>query len=111
MNLFDTGRAARALGFESFGLAYLLKRFCGVTANKEFQLADWRCAPGRALTRRVRPLTREMQKYAREDTHFLLFLADELRALLQAQAADGSLVAPSPRFNGRSARSSTAARS
>ena len=28
--MFDTGQAARVLGFESFGLAYLLKRFCGV---------------------------------------------------------------------------------
>lgn len=40
--MFDTGQAARVLGFESFGLAYLLKRFCGVKANKEYQLADWR---------------------------------------------------------------------
>ena len=42
VNMFDTGQAARVLGFESFGLAYLLKRFCGVKANKEYQLADWR---------------------------------------------------------------------
>lgn len=40
--MFDSGQAARVLGFESFGLAYLLKRFCGVIANKEYQLADWR---------------------------------------------------------------------
>lgn len=40
--MFDTGQAARVLGFESFGLAYLLKRFCNVKANKEYQLADWR---------------------------------------------------------------------
>ena len=42
VNMFDTGQAARVLGFESFGLAYLLKRFCSVRANKEFQRADWR---------------------------------------------------------------------
>ena len=42
VNLFDTGRAARVLGYESFGLAYLLKRFCNVIANKEYQRADWR---------------------------------------------------------------------
>lgn len=42
VNMFDTGQAARVLGFESFGLAYLLKRFCGVEANKQFQRADWR---------------------------------------------------------------------
>ena len=40
--MFDTGQAARVLGFESFSLAYLLKRFCNVIANKEYQLADWR---------------------------------------------------------------------
>ena len=40
--MFDTGQAARVLGFESFGLAYLLKRYCNVQANKEYQRADWR---------------------------------------------------------------------
>lgn len=29
-NLFDTGQAARVLGFPSAGLAYLLSRFCAV---------------------------------------------------------------------------------
>ena len=42
VNMLDTGQASRVLGFESFGLAYLLKRFCSVRANKEFQRADWR---------------------------------------------------------------------
>ena len=42
VNFFDTGRAARVLGYESFGLAYFLKRFCNVIANKEYQRADWR---------------------------------------------------------------------
>ena len=99
------------LGFESFGLAYLLKRFCGVTANKEFQLADWRWAFQLWLHGRIRPLTRDMKKYAREDTHFLLYIADELRTLLQAQSTDRNLVSTFPRFHGRSARSSSAARS
>ena len=42
VNMFDTGQAARVLGFESFGLAYLLKRFCSVIADKQYQRADWR---------------------------------------------------------------------
>ena len=42
VNMFDSGQAARALGYESFGLAYLLKRYCGVIVNKEYQRADWR---------------------------------------------------------------------
>ena len=40
--MFDTGQAARVLCFESFSLAYLLKRYCNVQANKEYQRADWR---------------------------------------------------------------------
>lgn len=42
VNMFDSGQAARVLGFESYGLAFLLKRYCNVIANKEYQRADWR---------------------------------------------------------------------
>ena len=42
VNLFDTGQAMRVLGYPRFSLAYLLSSMCGVTANKAFQLADWR---------------------------------------------------------------------
>lgn len=42
VNMFDTGQAARVLNFEKYSLAYLLKKFCDVTANKQYQLADWR---------------------------------------------------------------------
>lgn len=49
------------------------------------------------VDRRIRPLTRDMQKYAREDTHFLLYIADELRTLLAAQSSASNLVA-SPLF-------------
>ena len=34
VNLFDTGQAARVLGFPSAGLAYLLSHFCGVKVSK-----------------------------------------------------------------------------
>ena len=69
VNMFDTGQAARMLQLKSFGLAYLLQSYCGVLADKKYQLADWR----------IRPLTEEMMKYAREDTHYLLYIYDCLR--------------------------------
>jgi exosome complex exonuclease RRP6 len=42
VNMFDTGQAARVLEFASFSLAHLLQYFCKVTAEKQYQLADWR---------------------------------------------------------------------
>lgn len=68
VNVFDTGQASRVLHYERFSLAFLLNKFCGVEANKSYQLADWR----------IRPLTREMMKYAREDTHYLLGIYDRM---------------------------------
>ncbi|XP_042490266.1 protein RRP6-like 2 isoform X3 [Macadamia integrifolia] len=76
-NLFDTGQASRVLQLERNSLEYLLHHFCGVTANKEYQNADWR----------LRPIPDEMLRYAREDTHYLLHIYDLMRArLLSAQA-------------------------
>eukprot|EP01102_Stenamoeba_stenopodia_P020888 TRINITY_DN8292_c0_g1_i1.p1 TRINITY_DN8292_c0_g1~~TRINITY_DN8292_c0_g1_i1.p1 ORF type:complete len:1022 (-),score=235.38 TRINITY_DN8292_c0_g1_i1:83-3148(-) len=69
VNLFDTGQAARVLELPSFALAYLLKSYCNINADKKYQLADWR----------IRPLPEEMLKYAREDTHYLLYIYDMLR--------------------------------
>ncbi|KAH9259564.1 hypothetical protein BASA81_001985 [Batrachochytrium salamandrivorans] len=69
VQMFDTGQAARVLNYPSAGLAFALDRHCQVTANKSLQLADWR----------LRPLTREMIQYAREDTHFLLGIFDVMR--------------------------------
>ncbi|MCO5615130.1 hypothetical protein L7F22_069419 [Adiantum nelumboides] len=71
-NLFDTGQAARVLELESFGLAHLLTHFCGLIADKRYQMADWR----------LRPLPAEMIKYAREDTHYLLYIGDLLKQKL-----------------------------
>jgi len=77
VNLFDTGQAARVLGHKSFKLSSLLQNYCQVLADKKYQLADWR----------QRPLTNEMLKYAREDTHYLLYIYDCLRKeLLEAGA-------------------------
>nr|DAD47057.1 TPA_asm: hypothetical protein HUJ06_016994 [Nelumbo nucifera] len=77
-NLFDTGQASRILQLERNSLEYLLHHFCGVTANKEYQNADWR----------LRPLPDEMIRYAREDTHFLLYIYDLMKARLFALSAD-----------------------
>ncbi|KAG1711750.1 hypothetical protein DVH05_008993 [Phytophthora capsici] len=77
VNLFDTGRAARLLEYPRFSLAYMLKRHCNIDADKQYQLADWR----------IRPLEKNMIKYAREDTRYLLFIYDRLKKeLLQAGA-------------------------
>lgn len=69
VNLFDTGEASRALGLKKASLAYLLKYYCDVDADKKYQLADWR----------QRPLPEEMVKYSREDTHYLLYIYDKMR--------------------------------
>ncbi|KAB2048429.1 hypothetical protein ES319_A13G112800v1 [Gossypium barbadense] len=71
-NLFDTGQASRVLKMERNSLEHLLQHFCGVTANKEYQNADWR----------LRPLPAEMLRYAREDTPFLLYIYDLMRIKL-----------------------------
>ncbi|KAL8125542.1 protein RRP6-like 1 isoform X1 [Apium graveolens] len=71
-NLFDTGQASKVLKLERHSLEYLLNHFCGVAANKEYQNADWR----------LRPLTKEMLRYAREDTHYLLHIYDLMRVRL-----------------------------
>lgn len=42
VDMFDTGQAARVLNYGKYSLAFLLKKFCDVTANKQYQLADWR---------------------------------------------------------------------
>jgi len=69
VNLFDTGQAARVLEHPALGLAHLLNHYCSVQTDKKYQLADWR----------IRPLPTEMFKYAREDTHYLLYIYDRMR--------------------------------
>ncbi|KAL4277382.1 hypothetical protein AHAS_Ahas20G0301600 [Arachis hypogaea] len=86
-NLFDTGQASKVLKLERNSLEYLLHHFCEVTANKEYQNADWR----------LRPLPNEMQRYAREDTHYLLYMYDLMRIKLfsmpkESESSDTPLV-------------------
>ncbi|TFK38973.1 ribonuclease H-like domain-containing protein, partial [Crucibulum laeve] len=72
VNLFDTYHASKLLEFPRHGLANLLEMYCDYIPDKRYQLADWR----------IRPLPEEMLQYARSDTHFLLFIYDNLRNAL-----------------------------
>ncbi|KAF5362917.1 hypothetical protein D9758_007096 [Tetrapyrgos nigripes] len=72
VNLFDTFHASKVLGFPRHGLANLLEMYCDFTPDKRYQLADWR----------IRPLPNPMLTYARSDTHFLLYIYDNLRNAL-----------------------------
>ncbi|KAK9061482.1 hypothetical protein SSX86_018663 [Deinandra increscens subsp. villosa] len=77
-NMFDTGQASKVLKLERNSLEYLLRHFCEVAANKVYQNADWR----------LRPLTDEMLRYAREDTHYLLYIYDLLKRRLLSSSTD-----------------------
>lgn len=67
-HLFDTRIAAQFLNEPGIGLAALLEKYFGVTADKRFQRADWS----------ARPLSDAMLDYAAGDTRNLC----ELRTLL-----------------------------
>lgn len=69
VSLFDTYHASRALGLSRFSLAYLLEHYAQFKTSKKYQLADWR----------IRPLSSPMLAYARSDTHFLLYIYDQLK--------------------------------
>ncbi|GAB6019100.1 Exosome component 10 [Chamberlinius hualienensis] len=80
VNMFDTGQASRILNFAHYSLAFLLKHYCRIDADKQYQLADWR----------IRPLPEEMVKYAREDTHYLLHIYDRMKNELIAKGNQGN---------------------
>lgn len=69
VNMFDTHQAAKRLSLARLSLAFLLKNYCNIDADKTFQLADWR----------MRPLPEQLLKYAQQDTHYLLFIYDNMR--------------------------------
>jgi ribonuclease D len=72
--IFDTMLAARLLGLRQFGLGNLVERYLAVKLEKGPQKANWA----------LRPLTERMECYARNDTHYLKPLADQLKTELQA---------------------------
>ena len=73
--IFDTMLAARLLGLRQFGLGHLVEKYLGVKLEKGAQKANWA----------MRPLTERMERYARNDTHYLKPVADQLKAELQAK--------------------------
>lgn len=88
VNMFDTGQAARILQYPHFSLSYLLQKFCNVNAQKQYQLADWR----------QRPLSEALIRYAREDTHYLLYIYDKLKSELINQQKNGTKLEETPLF-------------
>ena len=73
--IFDTMLASRLIGEMQFGYSTLVEKFLGVKLEKGPQKANWA----------LRPLTERMEKYARNDTHYLKPLVDQLRAGLEAK--------------------------
>ncbi len=73
--IFDTMLAARLLGLRHFGLSHLVEKYLGVKLEKGPQKANWA----------VRPLTERMERYARNDTHYLKPLANRLQPELEAK--------------------------
>ena len=71
--IFDTMLAARLIGETQFGYSTLVEKLLGEKLEKGPQKANWA----------LRPLTERMEKYARNDTHYLKPLADKLRAGLE----------------------------
>ncbi|KAJ8737858.1 hypothetical protein PYW08_000453 [Mythimna loreyi] len=72
VGMFDTHQAAMVLNLPGLSLKYLLMRYCQVSADKKYQLADWR----------MRPLPAELIEYARMDTHYLLYIWRQMKAEL-----------------------------
>ncbi|KAF8148190.1 hypothetical protein B0H34DRAFT_737252 [Crassisporium funariophilum] len=101
VNLFDTYHASKLLDFPRHGLANLLEMYCDFIPDKRYQLADWR----------IRPLPEDMLQYARSDTHFLLFIYDNLRnALLDRSQSQSRSPSSSPPPFASSSSSPNAAR-
>ena len=71
--VFDTMIAARLLGLREFSYAALVEKYFGIQLTKGSQKANWA----------QRPLSSQMERYARNDTHYLLPLARTLEQQLK----------------------------
>src|SRR6185369_9911490 len=78
-SIFDTMLAARLLGERQFSFSSLVEKYLGVKLEKGPQKANWA----------LRPLTERMERYARNDTHYLKPLADRLKPELEAKGRLG----------------------
>ena len=72
--VFDTVIGARMLGLKEFSLAALVQQYFDVTLAKGSQKANWA----------RRPLPPAMEAYAKNDTHFLLPLAEKMETQMRA---------------------------
>lgn len=70
--VFDTVIAARLLAVREFSYAALVEKYFGIELAKGSQKANWA----------LRPLSEKMEEYARNDTHYLLALAEKLEKQL-----------------------------
>jgi ribonuclease D len=73
--IFDTMLGARLLGIRQFSLSSLAEKYLNVKLEKGPQKANWA----------VRPLTERMERYARNDTHYLKPLSEQLIPELKAK--------------------------
>ena len=73
--VFDTMLAARLLGLREFSYAALVEKYFQMQLTKASQKANWA----------QRPLSAQMERYARNDTHYLLPLAERLEQELIAR--------------------------
>ncbi|TPX36234.1 hypothetical protein SmJEL517_g01543 [Synchytrium microbalum] len=80
VNLFDTFHASHVLDMPYHSFQYLLQFYCTVETDKTYQMADWR----------TRPLSPQMIKYARTDTHYLLYIWDRMRNELLTKSPIGT---------------------
>ena len=71
--VFDTMIAARFAGAARYGYAALVHEHFGIALPKGLQRANWA----------LRPLTAQLARYACNDTHYLLPLADRLERRLE----------------------------
>jgi ribonuclease D len=74
-SIFDTMLAARLLGLSQFSLGHLVEKYLAVKLEKGQQKANWA----------LRPLTERMERYARNDTHYLRPLSDCLKTELESK--------------------------
>lgn len=73
VNMFDTYEAAKDLKLDTLSLHSLVKQYYSLDIDKSLQNnADWR----------IRPLPPNLTCYARQDTHYLLYVYDIMRNLL-----------------------------
>ena len=78
VNMFDTFHASHVLGLEKHSLSHLLEVYCGLTVDKKHQKSDWR----------LRPIPNDMLQYAQTDTHYLLYIYEQMKNQLLVKGVE-----------------------